>query len=68
MSGTVGVIFQGQDLGGNPSFFSLEVDDTVFSSVAATAVTNGDSTVAVAAGVGLQRLDKALPPGATLDN
>ena len=60
VSGTVGVVFQGQDLSGNPSFVSLEVDNTVFSSVAATAVTNSDSTVAVAAGVVLQRLDKAL--------
>ena len=59
MCGTVGVVFQGENVG-LADLVSLEIDDAVFSAIAAATVTNGNSTCIVAAGIALHGFQKAL--------
>ena len=51
MRASVGIILNGLDLSGNIELVALEVDHTVFFSVTAATMTNGDSAVGVAAGL-----------------
>ena len=53
---SVGIILNALDLSGNIELVALEVDHTVFFSVTAATMTNGDSAVGVAAGLFVQRL------------
>ena len=57
---SVRIVFQSQNSCVHAVLAALEVDDTIFSAVTAASVTNGDSAVAVAARVLLQRLEQAL--------
>ncbi len=46
--------------GGGHAFFALEIDDAVLLPVAAAAMADGDTAVAVAAGLFVQRSQQAL--------
>ena len=59
VSAAVGIVLQGQDLGGNVELVPLEVDDAVLGAVAAAMMTNGDAAGVVAASALLHRLKQA---------
>ena len=59
VSGTVGIVLQGENGGGDTGLVSLEVDDAVLSAVSAASVADGDLTGVVAAGVLLQAYEQA---------
>ena len=58
MGGTVGIVLQGKHGGGHIQLFALEVDHTVFATVAAALVTHGDAAGIVAAGMLLHRFQQ----------
>ena len=58
MGGTVGVVLQGQHGRGHIQLLALEVDHTVFATVAAALMANGDAAGIVAAGMLLHRFQQ----------
>ena len=56
--GTVGVVFDVGDLGGNPVLVPLEVDDPILTLVASATVVGGDAAIIVATTGLLERLEK----------
>ena len=57
--GSVGIVFDSDYSCRNIIFISLEIDNSVFSSVSAAAMSDGDFTLIVTAGILLQRYTKA---------
>ena len=57
--GTVGIVFKRLDLSGHIELRSLEIDDTIFLTVAAAVMADGDSAVGVSACGLLEGLKKA---------
>jgi hypothetical protein len=57
---TVRIVFLGENGCGDSETVSLEIDNSVLSSVTAATMTNGDSTVAVATGILTEVLEQAL--------
>ena len=58
MGGTVGIVLQSQHGRGHIQLLALEVDHTVFATVAAALMTNGDAAGIVAAGMFLHRFQQ----------
>ena len=61
--GTVGIVLQGQHGSGHIQLLALEVDHTVFATVAAALVTHGDAAGIVAAGMLLHRFQQGFLGG-----
>ena len=58
VSRSVGIVFKSFDRCKNVKLVSLEVDDTILSSVSAAAVANGDASVAVTAALFVESSEK----------
>ena len=59
MGGTVGVVLDGFNLSRNADFTAFEIDYTIFGSVAAATMTNGNAAVGVTTGMLLHGFQKA---------
>ncbi len=57
--GTVGVVLKSENVGAHSDLVALKVNNTIFGSVAAATMTNGDAAVRVASGMLLHRFEKA---------
>ena len=59
-SGAVGIVFNALHSSSDIKLVPLEIDHTVFLTVSAAVMTDGDATLSVSAGMLLQRLEKTL--------
>ena len=57
--GTVGVVLKSENVCHHSGFVTFEIDYTIFGSVAAATMTNGDAAVGVTTGMLLHRFEKA---------